>query len=333
MFFKRKKADALPPQPSTTAQTKTGVPADYGQAAKQAVVRFYSAATLCGDRLGVEAEGYEASLPPVRYLTPDIACGVAIDIGPSYQRVTQADLDSWGVTLDQALTDAAARRMAEPLGIPVVGGLAMVRDETLGPALWIRPDVAAGIVKGTPVMVGLSRQLTLLASDGDPDWLEKMASYVLAALNGDNWVESVTPTRWTGSGWESLTWEDVGVPRETDRAIALRQDGRNYGRVRPVLKKWLEARDEYPLTAAFQVFKTADGVEQSTVASVVNGDTEDNVIPRADLVTFAFTDGRPTVRLTWETVAAHCELTPLGLTPEWYAIGAIPDFDALDHSE
>ena len=326
MFFKRKNRAAAPVPP----QPPGGVPAKYDEALGLAVVRFYSAASLCFDKLRIEAmAGEGTAMPPVRHLTESIACGVAIDIGPSYQRVTQKDLDDWGISFDEMLTRVARLRCGAGIETVSVGGMAMVRDETGGPCLWLCPAAAESLVGGRPIMVGQSRTCTLLAREDDSAALLLMAEYCRSGLDGEEWTESVTPTRWTGARWESTTWEQLGVPAELGKAINLRHDAANYGRMRPALKQWCSAREEAPITAAFQAY-AKDGREISVAASIVDPDTEDNVIPKADRVTFAFTDDMSTLALAWEVVAERCELTPLGLTPEWYRVGSVPAREELD---
>ena len=328
MFFKRKEKAAVPTGPGPMEDK---IPDDYNQAMRQAVVRFYSAANLCFDKLRIEAAmgADHPPMPPVRYVTESIACGLAVDVGPSYQRVNQKNLDDWGVSFDQMLMEVARQRAKEGVASMSIEGMVMVHDETAGPCLWLCPELAESTVGGRPVMVGQRRTCTILAREDDAVAVKRMAEFCDTALQGDEWVESVTPTRWTGQKWESVTWEQLGVPTELDRIITRRYEAANYGRVRPVLKQWYESRDECPITAAFQVCATKDGHILSQAASVVDGDTEVNIIPMADRVFFVFSDGRQTTVLPWEVALEHCQMTAVGLSPEWYRVSSIPSHEEL----
>lgn len=327
MFFRRKNRSA---SPVVEKQPTADIPTDYGEALSKAVVRFYSPATLCFDKLRVEVGmGLDCPpLPPVKWMTESIACGLAIDIGPSYQRVNSSDLDGWGVSFDQMLEQVAQQRRSTGVEAVTLDGMAMVHDETGGPCLWVCPDLAEAIVGGRPVMVGQRRTCTILGREDDLKALEHMASFCRTALDGDEWVESVTPTRWTGSQWESMTWEELGVSHDASHAITALYDSANYGRVRPVLKQWYESRRECPIIPSFSTYSNAEQ-KMSMATSILAGDTRDYVIPKADRVAFTNSRGEIKVTVLWDVALEHCEMTPVGLSPEWYRVGSIPSYAEL----
>jgi len=318
MFFKKKAPADFTPVDVEKAKEATA--AD--------VVRFYSAARLSFDGIRIEAMGYEGPPMPLKAITESISCGLAVDNGSNYVRVTQQMLDRWGSDFDHMLIDTARRCLAQQWNMTFMSGLGMLNDEVIGPALWICPDVAQSLVKGTPIMVGVDRTHMLLMQEGDSQSIDWAARYCRTALDGEEFVESVTPTRWDGNRWESLTWEGLGVGSDRAKAITMRYDSRNYARAKPALKQLYETRDEYPIAASFQMFADKDGKEFSS-ASIVDGQTESNIIPATDYVIFVYSDGRASLMLPWEVASAHCEFRALGLSPQWYQVVTIPSHEQL----
>ena len=346
MFFKRKKAVNPPtrePAPSLLAAPGSlpEPPMLYSDAAPLLVVRFYPSALLDFDELRTLPLGMGSLNTPGKSMTESIFCGLAVDVGSAYARVTAQVMDTWNVDIDTAFDQAVTNCLNHQWATLRIAGVShIVNDELLVPTLWLRPDIALSMVatqeepteSGKLIMVALTRSEAFLAWDNDLEGCSYIAEQCQAAFDREVTIESVMPSRWTGTTWETVNWEELGVSHAVAQNLEVRYNMVCYSRQKLALDAWFESQSEIYVVATYIGFATKDG-QVLSMASVICDDLQINVIPRTDFVLFVYPNAAKQFNVPWDlaqTVLGD-SLEPLGRIPEVYKVTEVPALETLQN--
>ncbi|MCL2424202.1 MAG: hypothetical protein FWD11_09985, partial [Micrococcales bacterium] len=195
------------------------VPADYPSALAQAVLRLYSDARLSQNRLQAKALGATSYPYSTRPVADGLSVGLAIDVGPTYTRVSDDMLARWQVDFARMFEETCQRQVfGRTSGSLRLDDLSVVRDELVIPALFVHPPLAmAWTEPRRPVVLPLHASMCLVAPEGDTAAIERMAAFASSALSDDNtMVETIVPQWWDGQRWWPMTWAQLGCSPQQD---------------------------------------------------------------------------------------------------------------------
>jgi len=253
--------------------------------------------------------------------------GIAVDREASMMIATQKQLETWGVTLEQAMEIATKNLAAN--GVPfreVQPGLwtSPAHDNYDSSRIFLYEEIAKLKLRGTVVAVIPNRDTLYLASADDGKALLAMADLADKASEEPRPIHTV-PLCLTGRTWKDC--EPGPTPEVKRRMHALATTGRQslYAEQKEPLQERL---GDDVFVASYTVVQTRDGTQVASYATWTK--TVPTLLPHADFIGFIELDGtEPDLKpnmigmVPWDRVMKllGARLRPDGRSPPRWSTG------------
>ena len=259
--------------------------------------------------------------------------GVALvyDLPDAMRSIPQANLDSWGLTLYEALEIACQNLATLPAKFigPQSGDgvyLSATGDNYDASRILSRELIGQFRVQGDPVAMIANRDNLIVAGADDTAGLGAMLKMAAEALEQLRPISSVA-VRFDGEEW--VPWlPDASHPLHTQfRRLFFDTVGRDYAEQKELLDRLHAKTEKNIFVATFNVVQDPDGRRLSYAVWTVS---EESWLPQADMLVFGGLDGKPTMvpwSRAWEVVGHLLE--PLDIYPPRYCVRGLPSAEQL----
>ncbi len=293
-------------------------------------------AVLSTDRLatrGGSAEPRGSARMAARPIAGDLIAGIAYDSPQAMQRITADQLARWGVTLEQALDEAAQnlRAMPEHGGWRALEGGVWSGEwgDSYESSRVLLPDLIHRLGVADPVALVPLRHVLLVASARDEVALAAMAAAARRLIDDHTRWLSLQPIALTAAGWQLFTPpEALRTAFDDLRCI---EDASTYGEQNTLLEESNERQGLDVYVAKVSVMQHREGGPLTSWCVWSQG--VDTLLPRTGLVVFnRVAPGgtgaeREHLAVRWEDVQAIAGglMTPTGLEPPRWRSNGFPD--------
>jgi len=248
-----------------------------------------------------------------REVVPFLAEAAVIDLPTTMTYVTMANLETWGVSVDEVLT--AARDAFAPWA---EHGIEPYDDDASSPVWWVAADDAyessrllvpgwlarfAGRVRGRPVAAVPHRGLVLIGGDGDAELVERLAATAEGEYHES--ARAISPALYTVDDAGALLPFTLGaddpLAGEVGRGHRI-MAAHEYAQQKARLDALHEKDNTDLFVASYTALERSDG---SVISYCVWGEGVEAWLPRTDLVTFLWaSEQRDPLTVRWDDVAA-----------------------------
>ena len=281
--------------------------------------------------LAAELEGGTGQSGPYQALAEHFGIGLVYDMPDSMRSISQANLDTWGVTFYEALEVARENLMKLPskfMGPPSGEGvyLSATRD-SYDSARLLLPDIIRQFrVKGDPIAMIPSRENLIVAGSDDADGLAAMLTMAGESLKEPHPISGIA-LRLDGDEW--TPWlPDVSHPSYKGlRQLQLQTLGQDYATQKDLLEKLSEKNGEDVFVPTFSVIKTPDGrlLSYATWTTTTN-----TLLPKTDTLVLGRLGGKPRIVEWQEAVGVVGDMMePVDIYPPRYRVRGFPSENKL----
>ncbi len=314
------------------------LPASYEQARARLVpiVRTQSDdafGVLSAERLSSAGDGDTGGRMAARAIAGELIVGIAFDSPQAMQRITAERLARWGVSLDQALDDAAQNLRA----MPEHGGW-----RSLGGGLWsgewgdsyessrlLLPDLIHRLGVADPVVLAPLRHTLLVASARNESALATMAVAARELIEGHTRWLSLQPLALGADGWQVFELPRAVRPAFDD--LQCIEQASTYAEQKILLEEIHERRGIDLFVADASVVRRHENGLLCSFCVWSQG--VDALLPRAALVVFhratvdADGGGHEPLVVRWDDALeiAGALMAPTGHVPPRWRVNAFPD--------
>jgi hypothetical protein len=281
--------------------------------------------------LQLKAEGHDADDRPYHPIGEHLAVGLAYDLPGAIVQIGKHHLEAWKVSLDDALTAARdnLRGMSkEPFRQPAPGvWMSPYCDNHDASRLVLTELVRDCEVRGEPVALVPNRDKLLITGSGDAQGLLTIATLGAEALQQPRFLSGI-PVRLSGDDWVEHAVPADHPASNHFRLLRAHSLGRDYASQGEALKALHEKTGEDVFVADYTIVRKKDSDEVMTYC-VWSADIE-SLLPEAETVYFVRVKGEKDAEIVagaaWEKVKQVVGdlMTPQGLYPERYHVGAFP---------
>lgn len=310
----------MPPLPADA-------PRSFAEARPRLLLRPYGEEQYGVDRLEATIAGAEDGLPESRRITPELSVAAVVDLPQMYAKVSPDTLQSWDCTFDDLVAAVIARTRGYDFEASKVGEATFfIEDDIYAGAVWVMPQMAASLpIKGAPVAWALGRGRTLVTGEDDPGGAGIAATTIQNILQSGERVESVTPHRLGGDGWEPVGWPPL-AGFLVDMVQRLHKS-QVYSRQTEPLRTLLNTGPEHVNINQYTLVTQSDG---RPWALANWGEPVTAAIPVVDEVVLVRTDGA-TVGVPWAAIFEQAEdlLEPITGLPARFLTKGFPTDDMV----
>lgn len=258
------------------------------------------------------------------------------DTAEAMRYVSPDDLARWGISYEQAHTDAMAnlRRLdSVPLRHLALGTCLLATNDSYGASRLLLEDVMSGCeVKGERVVLVPNRDSLLITGAEDAEGLLEVAEAAMAGLRAPRPVDG-RALRLTADGWRPFLPEPGSPSRSLLENLAFASRVRGYQEQTERLRRQHEKEDPELYVTGYIPEQDAKGRFFGQTLWFNDGET---LLPRADVILFMDTslgpDAPPVASVRWDLVVrdAGTMLMPEpGLYPERYRVRGFPSKELL----
>lgn len=271
----------------------------------------------------VNAGGDPQDADAARPAVADLLVGAYLDLPTADVPVSSRQLSDWQVSLDEVITEAAARTPT-PAG-EHVGAASYVDDRSVAAAALLNPDLARSVHgSGTPFVLVPTQQHLIVADLDDGASLGAAFQLAVQALQDPNTrLVSRTPLALRSDGWAPVELADEGPVR----TLRHHFDNRLYAEATEQVKA---AHERLGITDVmvpkYQAGQKPTG-ETMSITSLTDEPGLRAFLPLTDEVALVRVDGSGVTPVPMERLRSVPELTrPVpGLRPPYLEVNRFPD--------
>ena len=267
---------------------------------------------------------------PYQVLGEHFGVALAYERLESRQLVTQADLDTWGMSLAEALETAKEnlRRLPANIARPTTGEGAwwmMTGDERSSAYLLLTDVVGQLDVRGDTIVMVPNRDTLFIAGSDDNAALAQMVRIAMAAPTQLRPISGLA-LRLDGDAWEPWLPGESHPLHQDMKELQLRSIEVAYD----AQQELLEENTEDIFVAPFLFARRPDGTTTSVTVWPAVGES---MLPKAEVIAFKRHGTGPasTISVTWqgaESVVGNL-MEPLDMYPPRYRVRAFPTEEQL----
>lgn len=267
---------------------------------------------------------------PYQVLGEHFGVALAYERLESRQLVTQADLDTWGMSLAEALETAKEnlRRLPANIARPTTGEGAwwmMTGDERSSAYLLLTDVVGQLDVRGDTIVMVPNRDTLFIAGSDDNAALAQMVRIAMAAPTQLRPISGLA-LRLDGDAWEPWLPGESHPLHQDMKELQLRSIEVAYN----AQQELLEENTEDIFVAPFLFARRPDGTTTSVTVWPAVGES---MLPKAEVIAFKHHGTGPasTISVTWqgaESVVGNL-MEPLDMYPPRYRVRAFPTEEQL----
>jgi len=284
--------------------------------------------------LRLRAKGQGETVWPYSVLAGNLGVGVVYDLPDSMMQVQQERLDSWCVTLDEALEvayDNLRKRSGKGFEQPSPGvWLSAWRDNHDAARLTIPDLLVQYEVRGDLVAAVPNRDILVLTGSEDEAGLEFLLSLVEQQMEKPRPLSAV-PVRLDGKIWLPYRAGPESPLHERFRLLQVKSVGQDYAEQAEALNALHERTGEDKFVGSYLAIKRGGEV----VTYCVWSEGVDSMLPRTDEIYFVHgtggDKGEIAARGSWDRVMGVVGglAEPCGLYPERYRVRVFPTPEQL----
>lgn len=278
----------------------------------------------------------EATPFPPRVEIPwhgDVVIRIAYDSGPATSPIGYEQLETWGVSIDQALERALLnlRALPKPHWVPIVPGVMRLESEvSYEESLLLREDVVESCdVRGDRIFMPINRGVLLATGSEEEGGIERLLEHARLSFENNPWSLSPVVVKHSASGFEP--YEPQGLASELLRSLQALDIFVAYRDQQDALQKHCESAGIDTFVASVGLMPmNADPNQLRTWATWTEGVS--TWLPKVDVLAFnKATDGDAfeTVIVPWDAAYELCRpyLKPLEEQPVRFRTEAFPSED------
>jgi uncharacterized protein YtpQ (UPF0354 family) len=264
---------------------------------------------------------------PHQVLGEHFGVGLVYDLPDSMRSIPQSSLDSWGVTMYEALETARENLAGLPAKFigPESGEgayLSVTGDSYDASRLLLTDIIRQFTVKGDPIAMIPNRENLAVVGSEDADGLAGMLKMAVEALEQPRPISGIA-MRLEGDEW--VPWlPDESSPLFKDfYKLQLQSLGQDYAQQKDLLDKLHEKQGEDIFVPNFNAIQTPDGRPMSY--AVWAAGVSHAMLPKTDVLVLGGLDGKPQM-VEWQKVidVAGDLLEPLDVYPVRYRVREFP---------
>jgi len=317
-------------------QTPPTPPDDYAEAKPNILPRIRDRFYYEEIRLRFRVDGANLLEIPTRPIAGQLAVELVYDFPDSVGTITQAQLDKWGVTFDEAMAvarDNMWRISNQPFGQPAPGfHVSPWHDNHDASRLLLHDLVWQLKVNGDHVAIAPTRDVLLVTGSNDVVGLRRMLSMAEAAFQ-DTRANLAGAVRLRGS-----TWEPLDLPPEHPVYLGQKNFDAQiwavaYERQKGLLEAQHAKSGQDVFVASVILTEEADTGRYLSMATWTKG--VETLLPRVDRIFFVDMDEPESQRdvrsVAWDDAVRDFRslMTPMGLYPERWRVREFPTPEQL----
>lgn len=268
---------------------------------------------------------------PYQVLGEHFGVALAYERLESRQLVTQADLDTWGMSLAEALETAKEnlRRLPANIARPTTGEGAwwmMTGDERSSAYLLLTDVVGQLDVRGDTIVMVPNRDTLFIAGTDDNAALAQMVRIAMAAPTQLRPI-SVLALRLNGDAWEPWLPTESHPLYQGFKELQLVTFERDYAEQQELLGERYTENDQEIIVSPFNLVRPPDGRLVSATCWAADIDI---MLPKADVIMF-FGEGSDCELVKWQGAASMVGnlMEPLDMYPPRYRVRTFPSVEQL----
>lgn len=276
--------------------------------------------------LSAEVESGTPLSWPYQVLGDHFGIALVYDLPDSMRSIPQANLDTWGVTLYEALE--VARDNLKRLPIKLIGPgsgegvyLSATGDNYDASRLLLTELVYQLRVKGDPIAMIPNRDNLIVAGSEDVEGLAGMVRMAKHALNEPRPISGIA-LRLDGDEWTPWLPPSSHPSYKDFQEFQLQTLAKDYADQKELLDKLYEKNREDVFVATYSVVRSPEGKVFSYAAW---GGSGKSLLPETDVVVLMRKDGRP-VMVEGKKLLAEMgdSVESLDIYPPRYRVGNYP---------
>lgn len=263
----------------------------------------------------------------------DVVIRIAYDSGPATLPIGFDLLDTWGVSVEQALERAIfnLRALPKPQWVPIAPGLMRLEsDVSYEESLLLREDVVESCdVRGDRIFMPINRGVLLATGSAEAGGIDRLLENARLTFENDPWPLSPVIVKHTPTGF--APFEPEGPAAEQLRSLQALDTFIAYRDQQEALQKHCESAgvDIYVASVDLMQMK-ADPNRLRTWAAWTEG--VPTWLPKVDLIAFNKAiagDNYETAIVPWDAAYELCQsyLKPLEEHPVRFSVESFPNDD------
>ncbi len=263
----------------------------------------------------------------------DVVIRIAYDSGPATSPIGYEQLETWGVSVEQALERALLnlRALPKPHWVPIAPGVMRLEsDASYEESLLLREDVVESCdVRGDRIFMPINRGVLLATGSEEEGGIERLLEHARLSFEHDPWPLSPVIVKHAASGFEPYAPE--GLAAELLRSLQALDTFVAYRDQQDALQKHCENTGIDAFVASVGLMPmNADPNQLRTWATWTEGVS--TWLPKVDVIAFnkgTEGDAFETVIVPWDAAYELCRpyLKPLEEQPVRFSTESFPNED------
>jgi uncharacterized protein YtpQ (UPF0354 family) len=315
---------ALPDQPAAKAV------GSFAEVASQLLPVVRETSYFDFTNLKLRATGLtEEQLPkiPLREIVPGLVSALVRDLPDAMAPVSEADLQRWGVTYQearrQAFINLCARTPEGRFSQPVNGLFVSSWNDSYDDSRMMITDLLKAMpLRGHPVVAIPSRNHLLVAGSQDPAALDHLVAMTAYVLEHEARTTSALILK-----YENDRFQPFGERMRSTallRAAAFKRQHADYDQQKQLLEAWLQRQKVDVFVATAKAFQTQDDPALKSLCQWTKG--VPTLLPKCDHLALLDMDSKELLMLAWPVAAEVLGplLKPQGMAPERFLADEYP---------